>query len=132
MKLVNIPHATLPILSLNVLPCILGYVLWASISQFFLVQVTYHVPIVFYGKEDNMIIETSLDESCITLEGSRTALAQAELSNIAIHINAHTLKEGINSIQIERQHLMLSQSVQLLNAQPYIISVNLKHIAPHE
>lgn len=110
-------------LCLKVTACIIGYSMWAALSNISTIQQTHQLPIAFYNLPDAWQI-TAPDAVEVTLAAKRNLLRKLSSEKLAVHIDAATLKEGDNHVNIDSS-LFLPAHVEIIDyTRPFIVHVD--------
>ncbi|MCC7414748.1 MAG: hypothetical protein IT346_01515 [Epsilonproteobacteria bacterium] len=111
-------------LCLKVTACIIGYSIWAALSNTSTIQQTHQLPIAFYNVPDAWQI-TAPDVVEVTLAAKRNLLRRLSREKLAVHIDAATLKAGDNHISIIDSSLFLPAHAEIVDyARPCIVHVD--------
>ena len=90
---------------------IIGFLLWSSINGLFTQTTWVTLPISFYNKANKQI--DTVDSVSIELSAQRSYLRQLSLDNLAVHIDANTLKLGDNQIKVSPEQLFLPDTISI-------------------
>lgn len=107
---------------LKVMAIAMGFSLWSWMNIDSRLQVPYEMPICFYEIADDCALK-SPERITVCLHGSRRALSDVFEQHPALHINAESLKEGINDLFVAEQKIFLPDSVKLLHCSSQKIQV---------
>lgn len=104
-------------LSLKITAFIIGYSMWAALSNIHATRITYHVPVTFYNVPENC--QLTGPEACeITLSGKRAQLRTLAQESLALHVDGNTLVQGDNYIVPSSTSLFLPEDIEVVHYQP--------------
>lgn len=112
---------------LKISSCIIGYLLWASLSDSHLSTIWVEVPLSFYNKHEKITIEAP-ETIQVELKARRSVLYNLEKANLAVHINAQELKEGPNCCVINQSSMLLPSFINVNTYKPGNIVINVKKL----
>lgn len=95
---------------------ILGFSFWYMVSQSRPLEISYTVPLIFYGTNTEQL--QAAETVTICLKGNKNDFYNLDLKELAIHINADQLKKGKNFIQVTNENLFLPQAIKLVHCTP--------------
>jgi len=108
---------------LKCMALILGFFLWLFISSLHKATLWIEVPVSFYNQQDRVI--TYAPETVhVQLSGYRNAIRAIDCQQLAVHIDAQELHAGKNILAIKNNHLLLPDSISVVNYCPLNGSVN--------
>lgn len=109
---------------LKIASFILGFSFWYILSQSRPIEISYTVPLTFYGKNCEKL---EADETItLRLKGYKSDFYSLDLKELAAHINSDQFIEGKNYITIHENNLFLPQSIKLLDCTPSNVVVIVK------
>lgn len=106
---------------------LIAYFLWSMLSDLYVIQGTYTVP-VNIQKTNNLEIKEAPNQAIITLAGHRKNLRKIDRSKLAICINGKCLTSGSNIIRITNEHLSLPASINIVDYSPINFTVTTTEI----
>ena len=109
---------------IKIISCIIGYCIWAFISQYQSITIPQYIPICFYQTTDDLTIHGP-DSINISLSGKRKHLYLFEEQNSAVHIDASQYKQGKYLIKLSRESLFLPDNIFLEELKPSKIIVEI-------
>lgn len=111
-------------LFLKITAFIIGYALWTALSNTQTVCITRQASLAFYNVPDTWRI-TSADALDVTLLARRAQLRMLSPEKLTVHIDAATLKEGENYIDVNGSSLFLPKQIQIVDyTHPLIVRVD--------
>ena len=112
-------------LVLKTISCILGYAFWCMLSTCHVSKRSVEIPLVFYGCNAQQQIQAP-EKIKVELSGKRTDLQSLDVDALAVHIDAVSLHEGYNAINVENKSLLLPDAIKLVHYSPINIVVHLQ------
>lgn len=101
---------------------IVAYFLWSMLSDLYVINGTYTVP-VYIKNSNNVIIKDAPSQATVTLCSHRKNLRAIDKSNLAICIDDKCLAPGTNVIKITNEHLSLPSSINVVDYNPINFTV---------
>lgn len=103
--------------SLKVSSVIIGIALWALLSESHQAYIQVRIPVCFYNVPEQYGIKGP-EMVTVTLKGRISDLRHLNTEELAAHINAEHLAQGLNSIDMTSQHLLLPPTINLVKYKP--------------
>lgn len=107
---------------LKIISLILAFGFWSLLNQMHPTLLTVTVPLCFYGEQKTVSI-TAPETIKVTLSAKRADLANLDLTTLAAHVDAPTLKPGPNNLILTSEHLFVPPSCNLVHYKPSNILV---------
>lgn len=107
---------------------IIGFLLWSIISNSCTTHTWITVPVCFYNKTNELFSAPAT--VLVELKAKRSFLRQLDRKNLAVHINAHTLQKGPNTIQLSSDLLFLPPSISIGEIIPHNILITVQEGHP--
>ena len=107
---------------LRVTACILGYTLWMFMSNDYIIQKTYTIPVAFY----NVSQDTTIDGPStvqVTVRGKRFALRRIIQEHLVLHIDAGKLEKKENRINPYNGSLFLPETSAVVCYDPLYLTI---------
>ena len=115
-------------INLMIISCIIGYGVWYTISIDKPAQLRVSIPICFYGQDEQQTIKAPSHVE-VHLCAPRQLLYALDSTVLAVHLNAHKLHTGKNSITLTHAELLLPKCIKLLDYKPLNIVVDVETYA---
>jgi hypothetical protein len=115
---------------LKVVSLLIGYGFWHMFGATHRVTTWERIPLTFYNVEQTMKINAP-ETIDVQLAASRTQLSYIDQTQLAAHIDARTLHEGDNGIDLQNEDLLLPTTIKLVHWRPTNIVVHVAQAA-HE
>lgn len=112
-------------ISLIIISAIIGSSIWYTISIDKPAQLSLSLPICFYGQSDQQTIKAPL-QVYVRLSAPRRLLCALDSNTLAIHLDAHKLHAGKNSITLTHAELLLPKCIKLLDYRPLNIIIDVE------
>ena len=117
---------TIDLLSTNImlktLCLLIAIVFWYFFSGIYPITLQLTVPLYFYGLKDTYTINGPTTV-LITLQGMRSDFCMLDAEQLAIHVDARTLKSGNQKIIVTFKELFLPNTIKLIHCNPTSIEV---------
>lgn len=110
-------------LSLKIIALVFGYTVWTTMSASQKITMTIKAPLSFFHDENKTI--DAPDHVSVTLCGKRSEFYTLT-RELAFHIDAELLLQGINTLFLDQSLLYLPKSVKLLSCSPQKITISVK------
>jgi len=105
--------------------CLLGYGLWALLSQHQIITTTIKTPLCFYKTPKNAIINAP-DTVDLIVSAPKKILQKFDVYQSAIHLDASNFQSGENHILLQKENLFLPDEINLINLIPSSIQIQLQ------
>lgn len=109
--------------TLKISALFMGISLWSIMHESYQARITIPVPVCFYNLVSGAQIKAP-EQVHITLTGTHAHLRKLDQKALALHIDAGTLKHGMNSIDINTRQLLLPPEINLVHYKPLHLLVN--------
>ncbi len=113
----------------------LSFFLWFFlVFQAEIIQRDFIVPISYRGVPDQIIIkDTSPSEVVVTLSGrGQTSFSNFDYENLSVTIDGKKIEEGINEVEIEKNHLRYPLNLSVVNVTPSNIKITAQEFELHD
>jgi hypothetical protein len=101
----------------KLISCIIGYHVWLMISSWLPTYRWLEIPLCFYGVSEALRI-TAPESMRVALYGSRSDLYHLDTNALAVHIDTRNLPQGLHSVTLTHNHLLLPQTIHLAQWSP--------------
>ena len=126
MKLILKQHPQLINHSLKVISLIFGYFFWLILANTQPTQISFDIPIYFYGLKDNFEID-SPEKLKITLSGKRLNLCNIDTYQIAAHFDiSNYTASGEYKINVSTADFFLHKDLKVINYFPRNFVIKIK------
>jgi hypothetical protein len=105
---------------------IIGYALWSIIGETFPTTRWFSVPVYFYNIEQTRGLKAP-ETLWVQLKGKRSFLNFIDKEKLGIHIDAHDLKPGLNTLNLTAEHLLLPPALALSHYIPHNIIITVEN-----
>jgi hypothetical protein len=112
-------------LSLKVISIVIGYTLWAILSNNHTTSIDLNIPLAFYNNKQKAV--EAPEQVQVTVHARRSEFHKISRT-IALHIDTEELSEGINIVNIEDKLLLLPDTIKLVHSIPDTFSVKVTHL----
>lgn len=102
---------------------IIGYSIWAALSNSQTLHVTQEIPLAFYNVPDSWQLQAP-DTVTVSLVAKRAHLRNVSREKLTVHLDAATLKQGENRINLHNASLFLSKHIAIDYDRPLIVHVS--------
>lgn len=109
---------------IKVISFIIGYGVWSFFGNARIIQKEVHVPICFYNENPEYAIQ-SPESIAVLVEGKRSDIYQLDLKQLAVHIDAASLKNGINLLAVTEKQLFLPDTCKVVYSTPLPMMIEL-------
>lgn len=109
---------------LKVHALMLGFLIWSTISQNYIVTKTQTVALSFYNQPKNTRLYAP-ETVTITSFGPKNHLDQVFHSGYAVHIDLQDYQLGTHDLNINADHLFLPPTIKLLQLSPRLIQIKI-------
>lgn len=112
--------------TLKALSIIFGYTLWLIFAQANRINISYDIPIAFYGLSESLSVD-SQDTVFAHITGKRSDLSKINISQPAVHIDLSYIKDpGNYEINLSENQFFLRNEIKLLNYFPSKLIIRVK------
>ena len=111
---------------LKVVSLIIGYGFWHMFGATHTITQWIQVPLTFYNTDETTTIQApeSVD---VQLAATRERLSYINKMELAAHIDASTLHNGPNALELTNEQLLLPTTIRVNNCNPSTITATLTH-----
>jgi hypothetical protein len=102
--------------SVKVIACLFGYFYWSLLSDLYLIEARYWVPVTVASQ--NHLIYRAPAQALVTLRGLRKNIRSLDSSLLEIIIPESNLVSGKNFITVTAKHMALPSCISLVNYIP--------------
>lgn len=102
----------------------MGYSIWLFGSNYQWVNKQYTIPVCFSCAETEKVIQAP-ETVIVKISGPRNQMHHLKPAEMAIHIDAHDLKDGNHEIMLTSANLFLPETLKLVELIPATISCNI-------
>lgn len=108
---------------------ILGYTLWAYVSNDCIIEKTYQIPVAWYNIPETYVLD---GPSTITvkLRAKRSRLAMVAPKMLALHMNAACLAKQENRINPHTGLLFLPETITVVQYEPLYLTIHVQEGSP--
>jgi hypothetical protein len=105
--------------------CLIGYILWAILSQHQIITTKISAPLCFF-KVDNDATIIAPDSIDMIVTASKKTLQKFDVRNSAIHLDASYFETGNNHVLLHKKNLFLPDEIKLVSLIPSSIQIQLQ------
>jgi hypothetical protein len=116
-------------LPLKIVALASGTLFWYLFGHNLTMNMRKTVPLCFYNVPAHISI-TAPEEVTVELAAKRAHLYALNNNQLAVHIDAHALRQGEQIVTLTNDSLFLPPSIKLVHYEPSLIAVQLTH-NPH-
>lgn len=102
--------------SVKVIACLLGYFYWSLLSDLYLIEARFWVPVTVASQ--NHLVYRAPAQALITLRGLRKHIRSLDSSLLEIIIPESDLTSGKNYMTVTAKHIALPTCISLVNYTP--------------